>query len=136
MIKTTIEYTGGLHCEATHGPSGNQIQTDAPVDNQGKGEAFSPTDLVAVALGTCIATVMGIYAERKGIDLTGMRIEVSKEMTATAPRRIARLATQIWLPVMESADPSRNLEKAALTCPVHYSLHSEIEKPVVFHYAK
>jgi uncharacterized OsmC-like protein len=136
MVKATIEYTGGLHCVATHGPSGNQIQTDAPVDNHGKGEAFSPTDLVAAALGACIATVMGIYAERKGIDLAGMRIEVTKEMSQTPPRRIARLATEIWLPLPESADPAKNLEKAALTCPVHHSLRPDIEKPVTFHWVQ
>src|SRR5271155_5036987 len=111
MVKATIEYEGGLHCTATHGPSRRQLDTDAPVDNQGKGESFSPTDLVAVALGTCMATVMGIYAQRHGIALKGMKVEVTKEMSATGPRRIARLAAEIWLPAGVEKDPA--LERAA-----------------------
>ncbi len=133
MVKTSLEYQGGLHCVATHGPSGKSIETDAPVDNHGKGEAFSPTDLVAAALGACMATIMGIYAESHGLDLTGMKIEVSKEMTTTPPRRIARLTTEIWLPAGIAPNPA--LERAAHTCPVHQSLHPEVEKPVTFHYA-
>ena len=132
MVKIALEYTGGLHTVATHGPSGRTIETDAPVDNHGKGEAFSPTDLVAGALGACMATIMGIYADSHGLDLRGMRIEVSKEMTQTPPRRIARLATEIWLPA--GIQKSEALERAALTCPVHASLHPEVEKPVTFHY--
>ena len=133
MVKIALEYTGGLHCVATHGPSGRTLETDAPVDNHGRGESFSPTDLVATALGACMATVMGIYAERHGIDLRGMRIEVGKEMTQTPPRRIARLTTELWLPA--GVDKSEALERAALTCPVHASLHPEVEKPITFHYA-
>src|SRR5580698_5176541 len=98
MVKVFIEYQGGLHCGAKHGPSGATVETDAPVDNQGKGESFSPTDLVGTALGSCMATIMGIYARQKGIALEGMRVEVSKEMTASAPRKIARLTTEIWMP--------------------------------------
>ena len=135
MVKSTIEYTGDLHCVAAHGPSGARLQTDAPVDNQGRGESFSPTDLVATALGSCMATIMGIYAKQKGIDLKGMRLEVAKEMTPAAPRRIARIETEIWLPVPREADPHAGLEKAALNCPVYKSLHPEIEKPVLFHWA-
>src|SRR5438093_2949357 len=106
MVKISIEYKGELHCSAKHGPSGAQLETDAPRDNEGKGESFSPTDLVATALGTCMATIMGIYARRHDIDLRGMKIEVSKEMSADTPRRIARLATEIWLPIPRSIDPS------------------------------
>ncbi len=134
MVKITIEYTGQLHCVATHGPSGRALETDAPVDNQGKGESFSPTDLVATALGSCMATVMGIYARQKDIDLIGMKIVVAKEMTQTPPRRIARLATEIWMPPTLEKSPA--LENAALTCPVHHSLHPDVEKPVVFHWGK
>jgi uncharacterized OsmC-like protein len=133
MVKISIDYTGGLHCTARHGPSGATLETDAPVDNQGKGESFSPTDLVATALGSCMATIMGIYARRKGIALEGMRIEVSKEMTAAAPRKIARLAVEIWMPAGLARDPA--LEQAALTCPVHHSLHPDVEKPVEFHWS-
>lgn len=132
MVKIAIEYGGDLHCVATHGPSGRVLETDAPVDNHGRGESFSPSDLVATALGACMSTIMGIYAQRHEIDLRGMKVEVSKEMTQTAPRRIARLTTEIWLPAgVEKSEP---LERAALTCPVHHSLHPEVEKPVTFHY--
>ena len=134
MVKVAIEYQGELHCIATHGPSGRKLETDAPVDNQGKGESFSPTDLVATALGTCMATIMGIYARRHGIDLKGMKVEVTKEMTQAPPRRIARLAANIWPPPGLERTPA--LEQAALTCPVHQSLHLDIEKPVVFHWAR
>ncbi|SRR5581483_2055494 len=134
MVKISIHYTGDLHCNATHGPSGTTLATDAPVDNQGKGESFSPTDLVATALGTCMATVMGIYARNHQLDLAGMWIEVTKEMTTTAPRRIARLATQIWMPAIP-AERRLALEHTAHTCPVHKSLHPDIEAPVQFHWA-
>jgi len=134
MVKVFVEYQGGLHCNATHGPSGAVLETDAPVDNHGKGEAFSPTDLVGTALGTCMATIMGIYARQKGMALEGMRIEVSKEMTQTAPRKIARLTTEITMPAGMARDPA--LEQAALTCPVHRSLHPDVEKPVNFHWTE
>ncbi len=130
----TADYTGGLHCEAVHAPSGSRIQTDAPVDNHGRGEAFSPTDLAGASLLTCMMTTMDIVAKRSGIDLTGMRGEVTKEMTSTPPRRIARLTVQIWIPVPKSADPGGVLERAALGCPVHLSLHPDIEQPVTFHW--
>lgn len=132
MVKITIEYTGQLHCVAAHGPSGRTLETDAPVDNQGKGESFSPTDLVATALGSCMATVMGIYARQKDIDLSGMKIEVVKEMTQAPPRKIARLATEIWMPASLARNPA--VENAALSCPVHRSLHPEVARPVIFHW--
>jgi len=134
MVKITGEYQGELHCQAAHGPSGRTLETDAPVDNQGRGEAFSPTDLVATALGTCILTTMAIPARRLGVDLKGARFEVTKEMSADTPRRIIRLATQIWLPVPRSADPAGVLERAAHTCPVHQSLHPSVDQPVVLHW--
>lgn len=130
MLRITIEYTGQLHCVATHGPSGRTLETDAPVDNHGRGESFSPTDLVATALGTCMATVMAIYADRHGVELSGTQIEVTKEMTQAPPRKIARLATEIRFPDSLARDPA--IEHAALTCPVHQSLHPDVLKPVVF----
>ena len=133
MVKVSIEYQGDLHCSAQHGPSGATLETDAPVDNHGKGESFSPTDLVGTALGTCMATIMGIYARQKGIALEGMKIDVTKEMTQSAPRRIARLTTEVRMPAGLPRDPA--LEKAALTCPVHQSLHPDVEKPVNFHWS-
>lgn len=135
MVKISIRYEGELRCAAEHGPSGSEIQTDAPVDNHGRGECFSPTDLVAAGLGTCMATVMGIVAERHGIDLRGMQVEVTKEMSADAPRRIARLATTIRMPIAADHPQRALLENAALICPVHQSLHPEVQKPVDFHWA-
>jgi len=134
MVKIEIEYTGGLRCSARHEPSKSRLITDAPVDNHGKGESFSPTDLVATALGTCMATLMGIFAERHHLDLTGMKVTVVKEMAAQPVRRIARLSTDIVVPLPRSLPQREALEKAALTCPVHHSLHPEVEKPVTFHW--
>jgi uncharacterized OsmC-like protein len=134
MVKITGEYQGDLHCQATHGPSGRTLETDAPVDNQGRGEAFSPTDLVATSLGTCMLTIMAMAARRLGVELEGARFEVAKEMSTDLPRRIVRLETQIWLPVPRSADPNGVLERAAHACPVHQSLHPAIEKPLVLHW--
>lgn len=134
MVKVTIEYEGELRCNLKHGPSGNTLQTDAPVDNNGKGESFSPTDLCASALGSCIATIVGMQMEALGVDLKGMRIEVSKEMSANLPRRIARLITDVWLPLELTDDQQMKVEIAAKNCPVHHSLHPEIEKPITFHW--
>jgi uncharacterized OsmC-like protein len=136
MVKSLITYQGGLRNVAKHQPSGTEILTDAPVDNHGKGEAFSPTDLLGAALGACMNTLMGIYAERKGVDLTGMRIEVGKEMSADVPRRISKLSVEIWMPIGESSEHAEALKCAALTCPVHHSLHPEIEKPVIWHWTE
>ena len=135
MVKISIRYEGGLRCAATHGPSGQTVFTDAPVDNQGKGESFSPTDLVATALGACMATIMGIAAERHEIDLRGMQIEVGKVMSADLPRRIAKLTTTIRVPLAPDHPQRALLENAALTCPVHKSLSAEMEKPVEFEWA-
>lgn len=131
MVKIDLEYTGDLHCEAVHGPSGARVQTDAPVDNGGKGSSFSPTDLVATALGGCMATIMGLYAARHDIDLKGMKISVTKEMSV-APRRIARLIIRIEVPVSANSPHTGALVRAAEGCPVHKSLHPEIEKPIEF----
>ncbi len=132
MIQISIRYTGELHCVATHEPSQSELATDAPVDNNGKGEAFSPTDLVATALGTCMATVMAIAAQRHQVELSGMRVSIGKEMSKDTPRRIARLASEIHLPLPENHPQRQLLEAAALGCPVHQSLHPQIEKPVKF----
>ena len=136
MVKITGEYQGDLHCIATHGPSGSTLVTDAPKDNQGRGEAFSPTDLVATAMATCIATTMAIVARKQGVELTGLRYEVTKEMSADAPRRIVRLATTVWMPIARTEALAKVLEHAAHHCPVHQSLHPAVDKPVVFHWAE
>ncbi len=109
MVNIQIEYQGDLHCKATHGPSGVALSTDAPKDNQGRGESFSPTDLVATALGTCMLTTMGILARTLNIDIAGATSTVEKEMTATPPRRIERLAVRIHVPHSPS---SADKEKA------------------------
>jgi uncharacterized OsmC-like protein len=127
MVCIQLSYQGGLRCSATHEPSGNTINTDAPIDNNGRGEAFSPTDLVATALGACMATVMGIVAERKGIDLQGLRVEVRKHMSEDAPRRISKLEVDLHIPVPASHPECKLLESAARGCPVHHSLHPDIE---------
>ena len=135
MVKITGEYQGDLHCVATHAPSSNTLVTDAPKDNQGRGEAFSPTDLVATALATCIATTMAMVARKHGVELKGLRYEVTKEMSTDAPRRIARLTTTLWLPLPRSEPLAAALERAAHQCPVHQSLHPQVEKPIVLHWA-
>jgi putative redox protein len=132
MVKLSTTYEGGLRCRATHGPSGTTLVTDAPVDNHGKGESFSPTDLVATALGACMMTVMGIVAERHGVDLTGMTAETEKVMTAQPPRRIASLRTRITIPLPADHPHRERLETAARACPVHGSLHPEIDAAVEF----
>ena len=134
MVRIDVAYQGGLRCQAVHGPSGQTLITDAPVDNHGKGESFSPTDLVATALGTCIATIMGIVAEREKIDLTGLRISVQKEMSAEPPRRIARLVTRIEMPKGLTDQQQAKLEKTAHTCPVHQTLQGKVDMPVEFVY--
>ena len=135
MVKITGEYQGDLHCTATHGPSGTVLFTDAPKDNQGRGEAFSPTDLTATSLATCIATTMAIVGRKHGIELNGLKFEVTKEMSAGAPRRIVRLATQIWLPIPKTEAAAKLLEHAAANCPVHHSLHPSVERPITFHWS-
>lgn len=132
MVRISSTYEGGLRCRAEHGPSGAVVLTDAPVDNHGKGEAFSPTDLVAAALGTCIMTVMGIVAARHDIELAGMRAETVKEMTQTPPRRIAALKTRITVPLPADHPHRAALEKAGLSCPVHESIHPEIDAAIEF----
>jgi uncharacterized OsmC-like protein len=127
MVEIKLQYEGGLHCSAVHTPSGNTLVTDAPVDNNGRGESFSPTDLVATALASCIATVMGIVAERKNIPLDGLQVTVRKFMSADTPRRISRLELDVHMP-LPAAHPERSLlESAARGCPVHHSIHPDIE---------
>jgi len=135
MVSLTTIYEGGLRCRATHGPSGTTLITDAPVDNHGKGESFSPTDLVATALGACMMTIMGIVAERHAIDLVGMKAETVKEMSAELPRRISALRTRITLPLPADHPQRQLLEQAAHTCPVHKSLATEIDAAIEFVWA-
>jgi putative redox protein len=132
MVNISVRYEGELHCEATHGPSRTQITTDAPTDNLGKGEAFSPTDLVATALATCMATTMGMRAHEQGVDLKGMTISVQKEMSKDPPRRIVGLPSEVHIPLPPDSPHRELLERTALNCPVHKSLPSEINRPTKF----
>jgi putative redox protein len=130
MVTITGEYQGDLHCSAVHGPSGNTLSTDAPKDNQGRGEAFSPTDLVATGYATCIATTMALAGKRHGVDIGHVRFDVTKEMSTDLPRRIARLKARFWLAPAAQAVPAGVLEKAAHGCPVHASLAPAVEKGI------
>lgn len=132
MIEISIDYEGQLHCSAVHGPSGAVLGTDAPIDNNGKGEAFSPTDLVATALGTCMATVMGIAAQRKKIPLEGMKLQVRKHMSEDQPRRIIKLEVEIDVPIAEEHPEKKLLQSVVHACPVHQSIHPEIEVPITW----
>lgn len=134
MVKMNISYEGDLRCRLVHEPSGNEILTDAPVDNMGKGAAFSPTDLTAASLGACMLTIMGIAAQRHNIDLKGVKVEVEKEMVASPVRRIGTISVTFRMP--RGIDPAMRstLQRAAETCPVHKSLHPDINLPIKFEY--
>ncbi len=134
MVKISVHYQGELHCRAVHEPSESALATDAPVDNQGRGESFSPTDLCATALATCMTTIMGMRARDLGVDLTGMKIEIVKEMSQEGLRRIARLPVEFWIPCDPSEEQKALLRHAAETCPVMLSLDREIEKPITMHW--
>jgi putative redox protein len=132
MVNISVKYTGDLRSNAVHGPSNAKIATDAPTDNKGKGEAFSPTDLVATALATCMSTTMGIKAQELGVDLRGMTISVQKEMSKDPPRRIVGLPSEVHIPLPKNHPQRELLEQTALNCPVHKSLPVEINRPTKF----
>jgi putative redox protein len=132
MVRIETEYQGDLHCASVHTPSGTELATDAPVDNQGRGESFSPTDLIATSLGTCMLTTMGIIARAIDVDLSGATATVEKEMSATPPRKINRLSVSIRVPRTTSPENQQRLENAANACPVKKSIHPDIETPVQF----
>lgn len=134
MVKMTGIYTGEKHCRTEHEPSRSVLETDAPKDNQGRGESFSPTDLVATALGTCILTTLAIVGEKEGLNLKDSRMSVEKEMTGT-PRRIASLKTVIELPAALTQAWRERLETAAHNCPVRKSLHPDVVVPIEFKYS-
>ncbi len=133
-VDIDIVYTGDLHCEATHRPSGTKLVTDAPVDNGGKGEAFSPTDLCATSLGACLVTTMALVAQRHGIELAGTTVHVVKEMVADPRRRIGALRTTVTFPadLSVSAGNRALLEATARACPVEKSLGPGVEVPMEF----
>ena len=132
-VTITGKYIGNKKMLLTHVPSGTELITDPPKDNQGDGVSFSPTDLVGAALGACTTTIISIVAERYKIDITGMRMEVEKHMSST-PRRIAYLPVKIWLPNSLTDIQRKKLEAAAKSCPVNHSLHSDVDSPIKFIY--
>ena len=133
MHQIISEYKGDLRTKVKHLQSGNEIITDAPTDNHGKGEYFSPTDLIAGALGSCVLTIMAIVAERRKLDLKGTRTEITKVM-GEHPRRIVEIKVQIYFIKTFSPSEKKVLEKAAHTCPVHQSLSLDLEKNLIFNY--
>lgn len=133
MVEQRIDYLGELRCEATHAPSGSKLLTDAPTDNHGKAEYFSPTDLVATALGTCILTTMGIVAAQKlKVSIDGASARVVKEMAAKPSRRIGAVSVVITVPGNFDDAQKAALERAANICPVHQSLHPDVSMPITF----
>ena len=135
MVEIQIAYQGNLRCSARHVDSGATLLTDAPKDNMGNGESFSPTDLVATALGTCLLTIMGIVAKRMEVDLSGSTVVVTKEMSQAPIRRIARLAVTLRVPARLTEEQRQKLQNAAMTCPVHKSLHPDVQTPINFQWA-
>ena len=131
MVQCTISYQGGLRNQLQHGPSGVCVHSDAPVDNCGKGESFSPTDLMCSAMAACMSTIMGIYAQKNELALEGMRITVEKHMNA-APRRIAKIITEIHVPLPADTPHRAALEQCALGSPAMLSLHPDIEVPITW----
>ena len=132
MVEISIKYLGDLRCEARHESSGTVITTDAPVDNEGRGESFSPTDLAATSLGACMLTIMGIAARKQGVDLGDTRVKVLKEMTPKPPRRIAKLTVVFTIQLPASHEKRAMLEEAARNCPVHLSLDPGVEQEMRF----
>jgi len=132
MVEIDVVYEGDLHTRCRHDPSARELETDAPLDNQGRGESFSPTDLLATALGSCALTTMGIVARREGWDLDGARARVEKHMVADPVRRVGRLVVRFALPGGLDAEARATLERTAWTCPVKQSVHPEIEMDLAF----
>jgi putative redox protein len=133
MTTITSTYLGALRCSSVHGPSGSVLLSDAPIDNQGRGEAFSPTDLLATALATCILTILGIVAERHGWQLEGSEVRIEKTMTTEGPRRVALLEAWISLPSQLAPDQLEVLRRAGEACPVKLSLDGAV--PMRFHWS-
>lgn len=135
MVEIKVRYSGSKKCDLAH-PEGATLRTDAPKDIGGDASAFSPTDLVASGLASCILTTMAMFGERHGIDLTGATATVEKHMSQPpAPRRIARLPVVVTLPASVPADMRERLERVGHTCPVHASLHPEVDAPITYRYA-
>ena len=126
MVRMDAVYEGELHTSCRHGPSGAELATDAPIDNQGRGESFSPTDLLVTALGSCMMTIMGILARDRGWGMEGARVSLEKHM-GEEPRRVARVVVRFDMPASLPSEAREALEEAARGCPVCRSLHPDIE---------
>jgi uncharacterized OsmC-like protein len=133
-VKISGKYLGNLRVQSTHQDSGTVIETDAPIDNHGKGERFSPTDTVVAALASCMITVMAIVADRNQIDLSNVSYYAEKHMNTEGPRRISKIVIKIQMPASLSENDRKKLEKTAMTCPVHHSLSSDIDMDISFNY--
>jgi len=136
-MTTSITYEGEFRCTAVHNQSGSGIETDAPTDNKGKGERFSPTDLVVTALGTCILTTMAIKAKEMGIELQGTTVDVQKHMSTEAPRRIVKIEAEIKFPASHFEEKDMTtLERIGNHCPVARSLHPDIIQDIKYVWAQ
>ena len=133
MTTSTSKYSGELRTQSVHTQSGETYITDAPTDNEGKGQAFSPTDIVATSLANCMMTIMGIVSKRKGLIIEGTEAKIDKFM-GTDPRRITEIKIDFYFPVNFSEDERKLLEKSALNCPVAKSLSSDLKQNIEFHY--
>lgn len=133
MTTSTSKYSGELRTHSVHTQSGKTYITDAPTDNEGKGEAFSPTNIVATSLANCMMTIMGIVSKRKGLIIEGTEAKINKFM-GTDPRRITEIKIDFYFPVNFSEDERKLLEKSALNCPVAKSLSSDLKQNIEFHY--
>jgi putative redox protein len=136
MTQIEVFYEGNLRTRCVHSDNKEEIVTDAPKDNMGKGEMFSPTDLLAAALGSCVATLMGIAGNRLKVNLEGLRMTLEKEMAALPSRRIGRLIVHVYCPQTFDAEISQKLETAGSHCPVHQSLHPEMQQEFFFHWGQ
>lgn len=134
MVRIDVDYEGDLRTVCRHEPSGASIATDAPTDNEGKGEAFSPTDLLAASVGSCMLTVMGIQARRHGWSIDGAHASVEKHMVTAPARRIGRLVVRLDMPAGVPEEAREVLARAARTCPVDRSLHQDVAVEASFHW--
>ncbi|MCC6761610.1 MAG: OsmC family protein [Chitinophagaceae bacterium] len=132
-MTASLIYNGALRCTAVHNQSGSGLETDAPTDNRGKGERFSPTDLTATSLGLCLITTMAIKATDMGIELEGATVDVQKHMSKEPPRRIVKIEVWVKLPALDLSDKDRQiLEAAGNACPVARSLHPDLEQVISY----
>ena len=126
MVTMNIDYQGTLRTQSTHQPSGNTVITDAPLDNKGKGEAYSPTDLLTSSLGSCMLTIMGIKSDDLGINIDGTKVIVVKHMSSDSPRRVSQIDVDMHVPFIVSDEHMASLKRSALNCPVAQSIHPDL----------